>query len=197
MPLATRNGEDTKARRCGGRGIVENIASGANAAGKGGNVLMANINWVGAMKKRITSGNANGFTGETANPPTTGKVRRRKILEYESGKTSPVVAEVLQEGVQIPRRNSPEDLIVIPPVARTWELSAFPLASRLAHILGGRGCRRLGDLHGLRLSEILKWRNVGKATVRELMAFIKTVQQDDWNQQFAPDGKSAANDYEI
>ena len=102
MPPATRNGEDTTARRCGVRGTVESIASGANAAGDGENVLIAHINWVGAMKKRITSGDANGFTGETANLPTTGRVRRRKILEYESGKTSPVIAEILQRACKSP-----------------------------------------------------------------------------------------------
>lgn len=91
-----------------------------------------------------------------------------------------MVDDPLQSEAKLPRRDSKEDYIVIPPTAREWALSDFPFSVRLQHILASRECRRLGDLHGLRFSRILRWRNVGGVTLRRLIAFIKSVQQGDW-----------------
>ena len=86
-----------------------------------------------------------------------------------------------------PRRDSEEDYIVIPPAARAWDLSVFPFSTRLKNILANRECRRLGDLHGLRFSRILRWRNLGGVTLRTLIAFVKSVQQGDWGLGSSPD----------
>jgi len=52
--------------------------------------------------------------------------------------------------------------------------------------LGSRECRRLGDLHGLRYSRILRWRNVGGATLRTLMGFINSLPPGDWGLESKP-----------
>jgi hypothetical protein len=81
---------------------------------------------------------------------------------------------------KIPRRDSAEDFIVIPPYAREWELAAFPLSARLKHSLAHRGCQRLGEFHGLRHTDLLRWRNIGVAILRKWLVFIHSVQQGDW-----------------
>jgi hypothetical protein len=81
---------------------------------------------------------------------------------------------------KLPRRNSAEDYIVIPPAARDWELCAFPFSTRLQHVFAGRECRCWNDLNGLRFSGILRWRNVGRITAQQLMAVVHSVQQGDW-----------------
>lgn len=75
-----------------------------------------------------------------------------------------------------PARNSPTDFIFIPRAMRGCDLAQFVLTTRLSSILGIRNCRRLGDLHGLRLSDLRHWRNCGIATMRELIQFIRDVQ---------------------
>jgi len=89
-------------------------------------------------------------------------------------------------GVKLPRRDSEDDYIVIPPPARAWELAVFPFSTRVKNILASRECRRLGDLHGVRYSRILRWRSVGGTTLKTLMAFIKSVQQGDWGLESKP-----------
>jgi len=76
---------------------------------------------------------------------------------------------------EIPARGSQADLIFIPAFAREWEISRLALSSRLTNILGSYGCQRLGDLHGRRLSNLLKWRNLGKITLQELRATIQSL----------------------
>jgi hypothetical protein len=149
------------------------------------------------MKNRIANNDANGFPGGKFNRPP--KIRHcgRRNFPAPLQKNSWPADAVLPAAPPLPRRHQPEDFIVVPPTARAWELSAFPLSTRLTYILAGRECRRLGDLHGLQYSEILKWRNVGQVTLRELMALIKSVQQGDWNRRFGADANRPAGDFEI
>ena len=76
---------------------------------------------------------------------------------------------------QAKRPNSP-DCIHVPASARGRELSAFPMSVRLRHVLDHGGCRLLGDLHGLRYSELEDRRGCGKRTVQELKTLIRNVQ---------------------
>jgi hypothetical protein len=99
--------------------------------------------------------------------------------------------------VKLPRRDSEEDCIVIPPAAREWELSFFSFPPRLKYILANHDCQRLGDLDGLRYSRILRWRNVGTRTLRKLIAFVKSVQHGDWGLGVEPDLTGRAGDEEL
>jgi hypothetical protein len=90
------------------------------------------------------------------------------------------VEKPLVRDLKIPRRKSEEDVIVIPLSVREWELAEFKFSARLTNALGAMECRQVGQLHGLRYSEIWKWRNVGKLSLQELMAFVHAIQQGDW-----------------
>jgi len=92
----------------------------------------------------------------------------------------------LQSEYQLPRRDSEEDYIVIPPMACSWELSTFPFSTRLTNILATYEFQHLGDLHGLRFSRILRWRNMGAVTLWTLITFVKRVQQGDWGLGLKP-----------
>lgn len=96
----------------------------------------------------------------------------------------------------MPRQDSEADYIVIPPTVREWSLSDFPFSTRLKNILASRVCARLGDLHGLRYSRILRWRNIGGVTLRELIAFVKIVQQGDLGLALEPDLSAWPRDQE-
>jgi hypothetical protein len=74
------------------------------------------------------------------------------------------------------RFNSP-DCISIPAQVRKWELSAFPMSARLRNVLDYSGCRLLGDLHGLQLSELEERRGCGQHTLQELKAFVRQAQK--------------------
>ncbi len=89
------------------------------------------------------------------------------------------------------------DYIVIPAAARSLELSNFELSARLQHVLGWRGCHVLGDLHGLRLSELARWRNCGKTTMLELLGIIRCLQHGNWNVRTKADPRDMAGNYEI
>ncbi|HTX20279.1 MAG TPA: DNA-directed RNA polymerase subunit alpha C-terminal domain-containing protein [Candidatus Aquilonibacter sp.] len=76
-----------------------------------------------------------------------------------------------------PARNSPADFLFIPREIRRWEISRFSLSVRLEHALGYMGCRQMGDLHGRRLSDIIRWRNIGKKLLGELIQLVRRVQE--------------------
>ena len=97
----------------------------------------------------------------------------------------------------LPRRNSPGDFIFIPAQVRGWEISRFETSSRLGNALGNMNCRVLGDLHGLRLSDIGRWRNVGKRTVRELIQLVRSLQEGDWCHWSDPNAAGAEDYWEI
>lgn len=89
------------------------------------------------------------------------------------------------------------DYIVIPAAARPMAISSVVISARLQHILCWKGCRVLGDLHGLRLSDLALWRNCGKTTVLELLGVVRCLQHGNWNAQTKPDVKDLAGNYEI
>jgi hypothetical protein len=99
----------------------------------------------------------------------------------------PKAASPLVRGIRMPRRKSCGDSIVIPLTAWEWNLSEIPFSARLRHLLHEMRCERLGSLHGLRYSQIIRYRNVGKITVRELIAFVNGVQQGDWGTGSKPE----------
>lgn len=112
---------------------------------------------------------------------------RQTNFENPEGAARFAVEHSCQGGARLPRPDSEEDYIVIPPMARDWELSDFPLSARLKNILAIYQCQRLGDLHGLRFSRVLRWRNVGRVTLRTLIAFLKSVQSGRWGVGLKPD----------
>jgi hypothetical protein len=99
--------------------------------------------------------------------------------------------------LHLPRAGSVADYIVIPAEARSLELSSFDLSVRLQNILGWKGCRVLGDLHGVRLSELARWRNCGKTTVLELLGIVRCLQHGNWKGRTKPDLRDMAGNYEI
>jgi len=103
----------------------------------------------------------------------------------------PKAASPLVRGTGMPRRKSRADFIVIPRTAWEWKLSDIPFSTRLRRLLHNMRCERLGSLHGLRYSQIIQYRNVGKITVRELIAFVNSVQQGDWGTGSKPEAKAA------
>jgi hypothetical protein len=92
-------------------------------------------------------------------------------------RTPPVVGDFGAAQSKIPRPNSREDCIFVPASAREWKLASFPFPARLQNALGTQACLHLGDLHGLRISRVLRWRNLGLVGMQQLMVFIKGVQQ--------------------
>jgi hypothetical protein len=100
-------------------------------------------------------------------------------------------------GLRLPRTGSMADYIVIPAAARGMAISTFVLSARLQHILGWKECQVLGDLHGLRLSDLARWRNCGKTTVLELLGVVRCLQHGNWRPQIKPDVKDMAGNYEI
>ena len=99
--------------------------------------------------------------------------------------------------LHLPRAGSVADYIVIPAEARSLELSSFDLSVRLQNILGWKGCRVLGDLHGVRLSELARWRNCGKTTVLELLGIVRCLQHGNLKGRTRPDVRNMAGNYEI
>ena len=101
------------------------------------------------------------------------------------------------KGLHLPRAGSMADYIVIPAEARGLELSNLDLSARLQNILGWKGCRVLGDLHGFRLSELARWRNCGKTTVLELLGIVRYLQHGNWKGHTRQDPQDVAGNYEI
>ena len=98
---------------------------------------------------------------------------------------------------RLPKRNSPQDFIFIPAEVGHWEISRFALSARLENILGWRGCRVLRDLHGLRLSDLMHWRNCGKTTIRELVRLVRNLQEGRWENWRDPHAAGPEDYYEI
>jgi hypothetical protein len=109
----------------------------------------------------------------------------------------PLETWVGHKRLHLPRAGSLADYIVIPAAARGLALSNFALSMRLQNVLGWKECRLLGDLHGLRLSELARWRNCGKTTVLELLGIVRCLQHGNWNPHIKPDAKDVAGNYEI
>ncbi len=97
----------------------------------------------------------------------------------------------------LPARNSPGDFIFIPYEVRPWELSRFTVTARLEHALGYMNCRTLGDLQGRRLSDIGRWRNCGRVTLRELIRLVRNLQEGNWSNWRDPNASGAQDYYEI
>jgi hypothetical protein len=109
----------------------------------------------------------------------------------------PLESRARHKGLHLPRASSLADYIFIPAAARQLPLSTFAPSVRLQNILGWKGCRVLGDLHGLRMSEMARWRNCGKTTVLELLGVVRCLQHGNWNARIKPDPKDMAGNYEI
>jgi hypothetical protein len=97
----------------------------------------------------------------------------------------------------MPWPGSVADYIVIPAVALEMPVSSFALSMRLQNVLGWKECRVMGDLDGLRFSEVARWRNCGKVTVRELLGIIRCLQHGNWKARPKPDTRDMAEDFEV
>jgi hypothetical protein len=86
----------------------------------------------------------------------------------------------------LPKRDSPADFIFIPLAIRQWEVASVSMSARLLYVLGGMECRVWGDLHGLRLTDLLRRRNCGKATLAELVRLVRNLQQGNWGHWRGP-----------
>ena len=64
------------------------------------------------------------------------------------------------------------DIILVPEAERDRPVSSLAISVRLGHILQYRNIQRLGDLHGLTLDELAKFRNCGAKTIRELRGLV-------------------------
>ncbi len=65
------------------------------------------------------------------------------------------------------------DAFFVPDSVRGLNLSELPLSVRLEGVLQGKRVRQLGDLHDLRLSELMLARNCGPQTIAELLGLIE------------------------
>lgn len=63
-------------------------------------------------------------------------------------------------------------MIVVPVQLRAYPVAYLPVSFRLAGALERLQAKRLGDLHGLALSQFSKMHNVGLGTVTELLALL-------------------------
>jgi hypothetical protein len=97
----------------------------------------------------------------------------------------------------LPRPGSMADQIVMPVAARPMPISSFAMSSRLEHLLGWKECRTLGDLNGLRFSEVARWRNCGRMTLLELLGIIRCLQHGNWDAHYKPYTWKMAGDYEV
>ena len=107
-------------------------------------------------------------------------------------------------GAQVPvfgatwlRRDSLADFIFIPLEFRRWRISRFSLSARLERVLTSRDCRVLGDLHGLRLTDVIRWRNCGKKMVQELIRLVRNVQEGNYTNWRDTNAAGANDHYEI
>lgn len=143
-------------------------------------------------------------TMKISEPPRARPAAIRAFSELESqrciyyrSQACPWRAKVPLDNGKFPKRNSPQDFIFIPSEVRGWEISKFALSARLEHILGWRGCRVLGDLHGLRLSDLIHWRNCGKATIQELVRLVRNLQEGRWENWRDANAAPPGDYYEI
>ena len=109
----------------------------------------------------------------------------------------PLRWQVSAECPKLPRRGTLEDYISIPAPARGLDISSLDLSARLQHILGWKGFRVLGDLHGQHLSDLRRWRNCGKVTACEVLGLVRCLQHARWKPQFFAGTDGMADGYEI
>jgi hypothetical protein len=79
--------------------------------------------------------------------------------------------------------------IYIPPEACSLELDQLPLSTRLAGVFETLGLRQLGDLQRLTFKQILKTRNCGRDTLRQLRLLLERVQAGE----FRPEAEATAS----
>jgi len=89
------------------------------------------------------------------------------------------------------------DHIAIPAAVREMPISNFILSMRLQNVLGWKECHMMGDLNGLRFSEMARWRNCGKATLLELLGIVRCLQHANWDTHYKPYTRDTADDFEV
>jgi hypothetical protein len=109
----------------------------------------------------------------------------------------PLKWRAVAEGSHLPEQGAPEDCLSIPAVARGRDISSLNLSVRLRNVLGWKGCRVLGDLQGMHLSELRQWRNCGKVTALELLGLVCCLQHASWRPQIMPEADGIADGWEI
>ncbi len=109
----------------------------------------------------------------------------------------PLETSEFRRYMPLPQRGCMADQIVIPVAVREMPISSFTLSMRLQNILGWKECRMLGDLNGLRFSEVARWRNCGKATLLELLGIVRCLQHGKWVGRISRNPAGNADTYEI
>jgi hypothetical protein len=99
--------------------------------------------------------------------------------------------------VPLPRSGSMADYITIPVTARKMPVSNFAMSARLGNIMGWKKYSVLGDLEGLRFSEVARWRNCGKVAVLELLGIVRCLQYGNWTARVTPYERKMASDFEV
>jgi len=123
--------------------------------------------------------------------------RRSPACPFHPQQYCPRLAGDGPENFRRPGRVPPPDYIAVPPWIRAWELSRFVISSRLRHVLGEMGCRVLGDLHGRRMSQMLRWRNFGKKSAAEVVVLLLRIHEGRWDLCCGPTAFGPEDYYEI
>ncbi|MBI2925289.1 MAG: hypothetical protein HYY24_06240 [Verrucomicrobia bacterium] len=71
------------------------------------------------------------------------------------------------------------ELISLPEAVWHYRLGALPISARLLNVLRHSGRQRLGDLHGVRVADLLLVRNCGLKTVEELRALVSAARRGE------------------
>ena len=116
---------------------------------------------------------------------------------FKSPSVCPLETVEFHRYMPLPRPGCMADKIAIPVAARAMPISSYAMSSRLQNVLGWKECRTLGDLEGLRFSEVGRWRNCGKRTLLELLGIIRCVQHRNWEAHCQPYTWKMAGDYEV
>src|SRR5882724_5067746 len=67
-------------------------------------------------------------------------------------------------------------VILIPEIARDWPVASMPVSTRLERVLRRIGCVHLGDLQDVAYKQILRRKNCGKQTLRELESLLTRIE---------------------
>ncbi len=146
-----------------------------------------------AMKKSRQNGRT-ALTGRRFKPLAGLKLRP---CGFSFQGVCPLESDHPRARVHLPLAGSMADYISIPAAARGLELSDLPMSLRLKNVLGWKACHVLGDLDGVRFSELARWRNCGKVTVLELMGIVRCLQHGNWHAGKRPDPGDMAGNFEV
>lgn len=101
------------------------------------------------------------------------------------------IVRQLQHGTEVPKFSDSRppcvdpNIILVSPSARDVALNELPLSARLEKVLQFRGYKRLGDLHGLDIRELLKIQNCGRKCIVELRNLVRSAATGEYSPEEA------------